>query len=425
LKVIRAQLASSPELAALFMQEGRVALGLGHPNVCHTLRFGTEHGHPFLAMELVHGVTLRELFSRTRKRGEPMAPTVAAKIVSSVAEALHSAHVARDARGRPLGIVHQDVSPQNVMVAYDGTVKLLDFGVASTSKERAVEPIENSHVTVRGKTAYLSPEQCSGMPVDPRSDVFSLGIVLYELLTSSRLFARAQSLDAMRAIAEEPLPEWPTSIPEPLRRVLDLALAQDRADRYPTAAALQEDLERYLANGRSVVTSARISAELRSLLGNDFGRAPTIDASSEGVAWLRSEAETLAEPIPLVTRRPSRTSGRAIAAAFGVVALSTIAAFAGFAAYAMRTSPDARSTAAHVAPAPAATETATRPELPREPVIAEAGDAPTEQVAAAGEPVIAESEPARVVPRRARGRARRRIETVDATPADFVEDPGF
>lgn len=314
LKVIRAQLAASPDLAALFMQEGKVALGLNHPNICHTLRFGTEAGRPFLAMELVHGVTLRELFTRARRGGPKVSDAVIVRIVADVAEALHSAHEARSPHGRPLGIVHQDVSPQNVMVGYDGTVKLLDFGVASTSNERARETLDASQVIVRGKTAYLSPEQCSGRPADRRSDVFSLGIVLCEMLTGRRLFARRESLDTMRAIASEPLPPLPESMPASLRAVLERALANDENARYATAAAMQEDLERWLVAEGYVVTSRTIARELEYVLGSDYGRAPSIDTTSGGVAWLRSEAETLVQPIPLVTPRRSRPRrwGRAV-----------------------------------------------------------------------------------------------------------------
>ncbi len=328
LKVIRAHVASQPELAALFLQEGKVALGLGHPNICHTHRFGTQNGRPFLAMELVHGVTLRELFARGRRTGVGMPGVIVAKIGSSVAEALHSAHVARDERGRALGIVHQDVSPQNIMVGYDGTVKLLDFGVASTSIERAsVGDVEASHVTVRGKTAYLSPEQCGGEPVDARSDVFSLGVVLFEMLTGSRLFARSSSVDAMRAIACEPLPALPPSVPPPLRSVLERALEKDPRDRYPNAAMMQEDLERYLVENGSVVTSRTIAGELEGLLGRDYGRGPLLDSSNEGVAWLRSEVETLVEPIPLVARRTRVAPRRRATAILGVVALAVMYAF--------------------------------------------------------------------------------------------------
>nr|MDQ3034503.1 serine/threonine protein kinase [Myxococcota bacterium] len=290
LKVVRPQLAADPEFAEMFLREGKVSLGMRHPNVCHVYRFGMEQGHPFLSMELVHGVSLHELRARARRAGRSVPAAIAVKITATVAEALHSAHVARDERGRSLGVVHQDVSPHNVMVAYDGTVKLLDFGVASTKAERAIEQSEVSRTMIRGKAGYLSPEQCLGMPVDPRSDVFSLGIVLYELLTGARLFARPKSLDSIRAIASEPLPAWPPSVTPALARVLERALARDRDDRYPSAAAMQDDLERTLADDRVSVTSAKIADELARLLGDDFGRAPKIDASPEVVAWLRSPA---------------------------------------------------------------------------------------------------------------------------------------
>jgi serine/threonine protein kinase len=421
LKVIRGQLANEPELAQLFLQEGRVAMGLTHPNVCHTLRFGTEHGHPFLAMELVVGVTLRDLFARARRAGKPLAPAVAAKIASSVAEALHSAHVAKDARGRALGIVHQDVSPHNVMVAYDGTVKLLDFGVASTSKERAIEAVESSHVTVRGKTAYLSPEQVSGVAVDGRSDVFSLGIVLFEMLTGSRLFARAQSLDTMRAIAAEPLPLWPPSIPPQLQRVLDRALAQDRGERYESAAAMQEGLELYLAETRSAVTSAKIAKELERLLGEDYGKPPVVDRSSEGVAWLRSEAETICEPIPLVNRRPTRALGRGLVATLGAIAIAALAAVALYSIRSTVAAPESIAAPVDVA----ATDHALLVAPVRPPETAPSAIPSEGTVAAAQAEAVRETSSEAV--RRPRPRPRRHVTTTttDEPSGDFVDDPGF
>jgi serine/threonine protein kinase len=393
LKVIRAQFASSPELAELFLQEGRVALGLGHPNICHTLRFGTEQGRPFLAMELIGGVTLRALFTGRQRGGPTLSDGAVVRIVADVAEALHSAHVAKDATGRSLGLVHQDVSPQNVMVAYDGTVKLLDFGVASTSAERAATAaVEQSQVFVRGKAAYLSPEQCGGRGVDARSDVFSLGIVLYEMLTGARLFARASSAETMRAIACERLPAWPRTIPDALARVLDRALAHDEADRYPSADAMQEDLESFLVDGGHVVTSRTISRELQHVLGADYGRAPAVDTSSEGLAWLRSESETQVRPIPLVSRRNADGRARALVAMIVVA----VALLAGWIALPQREvapeTPSAPSVSIAHGDAPAADP------APRETVPATS----IEAVAAEPAPTPAPAPP----PRRSRTRAR-------------------
>ncbi|UJR78436.1 serine/threonine protein kinase [Sandaracinus amylolyticus] len=437
LKVIRPQLATDRDFEEMFMREGKTALGLRHPNVCHTYRFGMESGHPFLAMELVEGVTLRDLCTRARRAGKPMSAPIAVKIVSLVAEALHSAHVARDDKGRALGIVHQDVSPHNVMVAYDGTVKLLDFGVASTSKERATEIAESSHITIRGKAGYLSPEQCLGHSFDARSDVFSLGIVLYELLTGQRLFARAQSLDAMRAITSEPLPPWPSTIPPALQRVLGRALARDVSDRYRSAAVMQEDLERTLAETRTAVTSAKIAEVVARLLGDDFGRAPKLETTRDVVAWIISPeqelialqlpppAPVLPPPTPTMPELPPvppPSSTRPLALALtGVIAL-VLGALAMFAMTRGQAEPVATAPppAAPIVAAPVPVAPAPAPEAP--PVAAAA------PVAAPSVPVAAEPAPTRVrrpFPARPAASRAPRAESSTDESSEFFDDPGF
>nr|MDQ3037849.1 serine/threonine protein kinase [Myxococcota bacterium] len=296
LKVVRAHLESDASFGEMFLREGQVALGLRHPNICHVYRFGVEEGHYFIAMELVAGITVQDLLvpSGGQARRKLPAP-IAVKIASAVAEALHSAHTAKDARGRALRVVHQDVSPHNLMVAYDGTVKLLDFGVAHSAMEgapSAAAPVaEPSHTTIRGKFAYIAPEQCRGVDVDPRTDVFSLGICLFEMLTGRRLFKRGSTIQTLNAIVAEPLPELASlgvELPDALARVLDKALQKAPRDRYQTAAEMQEDLERFLADERLAVTSTKIAELLRELLGDEAERAASLDTRPEVVAWLRS-----------------------------------------------------------------------------------------------------------------------------------------
>jgi serine/threonine protein kinase len=476
LKVVRPQLASDREFAEMFLREGKVAMGLRHPNVCHIYRFGMVKGYPFLAMELVHGVTLRDVLGRARRQQAPLAPAIAAKIASSAAEALHSAHIARDERGRPLGLVHQDVSPHNVMVAYDGTVKLLDFGVASTNQERSVDSSEISQTMIRGKAGYLSPEQCTGGSIDARADVFSLGIVLWEMLTASRLFMRAQSIETMRAIATEPLPAWPESIPVGLRPVLERALARHPDERYRTAAAMQEDLESYLAESRSAVTSAKIAESIARLLGDDFGLPPKIDGSRESVAWLRENAPlsmppppaaaaTSAPPVPM---EPERSASSKLLRRMGIITLGCFAiagmtAALSFALQIMSPAPSAStSEVAATAPvgSPAASDVAADEALPS--VGAAPGDttAPVEAVALAQAAASADTQLGSADPatsrhedtdesstdddddldrsqrsdRRSRSRSSRRAASAAAAEAptptptatgEFIDDPGF
>ncbi|UJR79653.1 Serine/threonine protein kinase PrkC, regulator of stationary phase [Sandaracinus amylolyticus] len=433
LKVIRASLERDAGFAEMFMREGAVALGLRHPNVCHVYRFGVESGHAYLAMELVSGTSVRELIAHARKTRTKIPPHVAAKIASSVAEALHSAHVARDERGRALEVVHQDVSPHNVMVAWDGTVKLLDFGVAQSSLETTRDEAAkdtstdtDGHTIVRGKLAYLSPEQCTGAKIDARSDVFSLGIVLHEMLTGERIFRRDGPAATMRAIAVEPLKENAfAGIPAGLARVLVKALSRSPRHRYASAAEMQEDLERYLADERIVVTSAKIAAALQQIVGEGYGRAPALDARPEVVAALpEPRGDATALPFPLVREKAPARGARI---AWMVAALAVIGLVAMGALMMMRAG-DVEPPRAEPMPAPVAA-----PPVVAEPaavVAEETVEAAPAEVAPAAE-VQVEERAADVEPADSTARERRRAErarrraSVPTTPGGFVEDPGF
>jgi serine/threonine-protein kinase len=424
LKVIRSQLENDPSFGEMFIREGNVALGLRHPNICHVYRFGIERGHYFIAMELVQGVTVLDLLVAAAKNGKSIPPALAAKIVSVVAEALHSAHVAKDERGRPLKVVHQDVSPHNVMIAHDGTVKLLDFGVAQTAQEKAPAEAskEPSHTTIRGKFAYLSPEQCTGSKVDARSDVFSLGIVLYELLTGKRLYKRGNSYETLQAIVADPLPSL-EGVPAPLVPVLQKALAKAPRDRFQTAEEMQEAIEEGLAQRKSPMTSGRIAQAVAEILGPAAKRQAAIDARPEVVAWIGGEdrASISIPPAPPIPRvdvpaatpepPPRRTAPIAIAVGIGVAAVAAIAiaAFAwpgGGEAPAPSTAPVVAAPAPVAAPAVDPAPVVAAPELP--PVEAPEPAARTER------------EPDSTREARHRRRSARR-----AAPGGFVDDPGF
>jgi serine/threonine-protein kinase len=191
-KVVRPQLADDTDFGDMFLHEGRVALALKHPSICHTYEFGVDGRRYFMAMEYVHGVTLREAMRRAASRGERLPPPVALKIVAHVAEALDSAHRTRDHAGR-MGVVHRDVTPQNIMIGFDGVVKLLDFGIAQAQGD----PTRGGQTRLEGKLAYLAPEQIRKKRVDGRSDIFSLGVCLYEVLTGRPLFKRKTDLDTL------------------------------------------------------------------------------------------------------------------------------------------------------------------------------------------------------------------------------------
>ena len=243
IKRILPHLARQSTFVSMFIDEARIGSRAKHPNLVEVYELGQVSVDLFLVMEYLVGENLAGLVRRLTRRGERISYGLCAYIIAEVCDGLHYAHELVDEAGNPLGLVHRDVSPQNVFVTYGGDVKLLDFGVA-TAAHRLTETASGE---VKGKYAYMSPEQCRGEPLDRRSDIFSLGTVLYELTTLRRLFKRPNELQVMKAITEEPIPR-PTrdqpDYPASLEAICVRALARDPKHRYATAAEMREDLLR-------------------------------------------------------------------------------------------------------------------------------------------------------------------------------------
>jgi len=229
-KVMSAVLVGDPSYERLFLREAGISARLEHRNAVRIYEVGEAAGTLFIAMEFVHGASLRELLTADER--PPV--DVGARIVADVARGLHAAHELCDADGVALSLVHQDVSPHNVMVTYDGVTKLLDFGVARIGAMDA-----SRTETVRGKPAYLAPEQVAGERVDRRTDVFQLGVVGFELFTASRLFARPTALEAYKAVTSDPIPraDEVSAVPARVADVLAMALQRDPSRRFQSAEA--------------------------------------------------------------------------------------------------------------------------------------------------------------------------------------------
>ncbi|HJZ85278.1 MAG TPA: protein kinase [Polyangia bacterium] len=247
----------------LFLEEARLAARLSHPNIAQIYDLGIEGDSYFLAMEYVSGENLGTLDARAREQGFRVPLPLIVKIAIDVCEGLYYAHHLTDPLGRPLRVVHCDISPQNVLIGYDGSVKIVDFGIA-----RAAADTRRQAAEVRGKAAYMSPEQVLGQPLDHSSDLFSLGIILYELLAQRRLFARDELAATTHAVREEPIPSlrrFTPEIPPGLEAGVMRSLERNRERRYPDARALQRDLESVLADRGGVPSNAALS-EFMSLL---------------------------------------------------------------------------------------------------------------------------------------------------------------
>ena len=244
LKVIHPHLARNPAFVEMFLDEARIASHISHPNVVRVLDFGEANGTYYLAMEFIMGETWSVTRKTLRRQHEArhQIPGILAYVLTRACEGLHAAHEALDYDGLPLDIVHRDVAPQNIMVGYDGSVRVLDFGVA-----RAADRIHATRDgSVKGRYSYMAPEQMVGSPVDRRADVWSLGVILREGLTSQGLFRRETDAETILAVTQLPFPEWPEGIPPQLRAVADRALSRDPSARYPTAREMGMDLTRYL-----------------------------------------------------------------------------------------------------------------------------------------------------------------------------------
>jgi serine/threonine-protein kinase len=275
IKRILPEVADHDEMLHMFLDEARVVMGLSHPNLCQIFDVGEHGGTWYIAMEWVHGVTLHQLIRRAISEHDNDVSLMAC-IVSKCAEALHHAHTARDAEGRALNLVHRDVSPHNVMVAFDGRVKLLDFGIAksATSTHRTEAGV------VKGKVCYMAPEQWLSGALDGRTDVFALGACLYEALTGDVVFRRESQMDVMKAImhAEAPLlHDVAPHVPRALAAIVHKALEPHPEARFQTALEMSEALELFLASLPEPVSAARLAVYTRELFRTEVQAGPVLE----------------------------------------------------------------------------------------------------------------------------------------------------
>ncbi len=241
IKRILPHLARERQFVDMFLDEARIVAGLRHQNVVTVHELGQDQDELFLVMEYLEGESLAGLARRLSRKKKLLSFGLCAHVMAQVCAGLHAAHEMTDVRGRSMGLVHRDVSPGNIFVTYAGEVKILDFGIAVASDRVA----KTEAGQVKGKYAYMSPEQCHGKDLDRRSDIFSLGTVLYELSTCRRLFKRGNDVATIQAIynADAPSPKkLMTNYPEPLERICMKALERDRDERFETALEMRREL---------------------------------------------------------------------------------------------------------------------------------------------------------------------------------------
>ncbi len=264
-KLIREEYSTIPEFQNNFIGEARLVADLIHTNIVQTYHLGMIGGQYFMVMEYVNGVNLEQMIERHAALNRVIPVDLAAFIVSRIARGLAYAHAKHDREGRLLGIVHRDIGPKNIMIAYEGDVKLTDFGIA-----KALDLMYNEEgQVIAGKDEYLSPEQASYAVTDARADLFPLGIVLAELLLGRNIFRSQDRLESRQNILSLPIPKFATLRPEidpKLEAIIQKALQRDRNDRYQSANEMLTALEVYLYSDGYGPTNEKLGAYLRELM---------------------------------------------------------------------------------------------------------------------------------------------------------------
>ena len=260
LKRILPTVAESERFQEMFVQEASIAAHLDHPNICRIYELGREGESYYLTMEFIYGHDVREVLRRCKHLSQPVPSAIVAQIGADVARALDHAWRAPDERGEPLRLVHRDVSPQNVMIGFDGVVKLIDFGIAKVANAS----VQTAAGVLKGKYAYMSPEQAEAKPLDAAADIWSLGVVLHELLAGRRLFLGSSVADTIEQILLSPIPHLDDA-PPVLASIVRRALERDVEVRYRSHAEVLGDLDGYLTSLVEPPTPEQVAAFMDSL----------------------------------------------------------------------------------------------------------------------------------------------------------------
>lgn len=317
IKKILPAFADNASFVSMFINEAKIAVGLSHGNIAQVFDFGEIDGEYYLAMEFVHGQPLSKVLKRAKALGIPALPVPFALLIASeMCKGLHYAHTRLDDKKKPLNIIHRDVSPQNVILSYEGQVKVVDFGIA---KARTAGRTETEAGSVKGKYLYFSPEQARGKELDARTDVFATGVVLYEALCG-RLPFQGKLIEVLGAIVKANFPAPRTlnpEIPPPLEEILLTAMAGEREQRYPDAQAFGEALTRYLYSFAPSFSASSLQHLMtylfeKELLAEGLPVRHSPELLEQVPLWRKAlpEGGTSASPETAVARSRSRSGSR-------------------------------------------------------------------------------------------------------------------
>jgi hypothetical protein len=392
IKRLHPQFAKSPEFVAMLIDEARLAARIQHPNVVSTLDIVTQDDETLLVMDYVQGVTLAHLLREAGAGGLP--PAMAVSVLLGSLDGLHSAHEARSEGGAPLGVVHRDVSPQNIIVGADGVARVADFGIA-----KAAGRIQTTHEgQVKGKTAYMAPEQIRGRDVDRRTDVYAASVVLWEALAGRRLFTGESPAAVMNAVLEMKVPEITgvrSAVPVELGAVVSKGLCRDPGGRFETAREMAEALEGALRPASTREVGDWVTTVAAGVLGTRARRVADMEASGDrskvAVAAVGDIPVTHGEPEPNTTTASlvsdavdGRRKRSRLALAAGVALVAVVGTAAAVQIFGRR--PQVAASAG--TGAPSATDA---PALATAPALAPSASAPAVSTASAG-PAAAPSE---------------------------------
>ena len=303
IKLIHPHMAQDTVAVNMLLDEAKVAAQLDHQNIVHTYELGEAHGTYYIVMEYLAGESLGQVLKQGQKQHQALSPFSAAKIVADAAEGLHYAHELADFNGNPIGIVHRDVSPGNIVVQYNGSVKVVDFGIAKA--QGRVTSTQDGEL--KGKYGYMSPEQIKNESMDRRSDVFSLGVVLWESLARRRLFQADNVAATLMQILQgdrTPPSAYDHDIPHALDAVCLRALAPDPRDRYQTVAEMKKDIDD--AIWRSRIGPAEIALHMQTLFADRIETRKTLLARATHEMLSVGDLEVLGTAFRDQASQPSR-----------------------------------------------------------------------------------------------------------------------
>jgi serine/threonine protein kinase len=302
IKRILPHLAEDPEFVQMFLNEAKIASRFNHPNIAQIYDLGEANGTYFIAMEFIHGEDLGRIMRRAWSTQQWVARPLVLRMIADTCQGLYYAHQRADEQGRPLNVVHRDISPQNILVSFDGTVKLVDFGIA-----KAADQVSNTKSgAIKGKFAYMAPEQAAGRPLDGRTDIFALGLVLYELLTGVRPLKRDSEIATLQAAMEcaiEP-PSHVAEVPPELDDVVMRAVAKSPDERYRDARQFQMALEQALVQEGTIATSVQVSELMETLFADRRAEEARLGAPNPMTESSTSNPAAAPQPEPKPEARP-------------------------------------------------------------------------------------------------------------------------